>query len=175
MNKRIEVSMEKATKDIILEGFRSSMFNPTDIQIVHKETGLEVYPQCVNHGFLIVFAFDIDHSLEWEGRFEDAEEKFVYYLRDDVELKICPVCQTKVSVNDYQKIREQFGDFLQRVDHGEIESLTKNGRMLWEARVHADCYWKLDKPVAQIMNPAGQPVLSPRSIAISPILLSFDE
>lgn len=136
--------MKPATKEIILERVRSSMFNPTDIQIIHKETGLEVYPQCIDHGFLITLAFEIDHNLKWEGSFEDAESKFVYYLRDDVELKICPVCKEKVTATDYQIVKEEFEDFLRRADYGGVESLTENQQMLWEARVHADCYYELD-------------------------------
>ena len=134
--------MEKLTKEIALEAFRSSMFNPTDIQIVHNITNLNAHVQSVeDYGYLTI-AFGCQSGLTWHGSWKDAEEYFSYYYRDDVELKICPECEKKVTVNDYIEVEEQFGDLLKRISSGFIKNPTKNEELLWSGKLHVECYNK---------------------------------
>lgn len=136
--------MNPATREKILERHHSSMFNPTDIQFVHIETNQRVYPQCYEDWGQVTFAFDIDHNLKWVGPFENAEKKFGYYLRSDVELKICPVCKRKVSVYDWWDVKKLHGEFLSSIDMGIVKEITENQRLLWLAKVHANCYDQLN-------------------------------
>jgi hypothetical protein len=139
--------MDKLTKEVALEVFRSSQFNPTDIQIVHTETGLPVYVQSVED-WKVVMAFDAQHQLKWDGRWEDVGDTFQYYFRKDIELKICPVCEKKVTAMDYRDIREQFDELLDKISCDKINP-TKYQQMLWDARIHASCY---NKPYVKAVN-----------------------
>ena len=60
-------------------------------------------------------------------------------------LKLCPVCRNPIHPDEnWEDIKDQFGDMLNQVDFYGVDSLTEQEQVLYENGVHADCFYELE-------------------------------